>query len=147
MEETPFQNTPIQRLKVAILPLDLPCSGIVTHSHEILPNGTTNKKKPDGFFLKTRHGNKKCLLIKTFVVLRAVLLQRTCSSTWCSHLNTITTWRSSATFGIIPRTNNWISKVFMSSHKFRHFVRPSSVLHKCCTMSKTLFLCLPQITL
>jgi hypothetical protein len=63
MEETPFQNTPIQRLKVAILPLDLPCSGIVTHSHEILPSGTTHKKKPDGFFPKTRHGNKKIFIV------------------------------------------------------------------------------------
>jgi len=32
MEEMPSLNTPVQRLKVAILPLDLPCSGPVTHS-------------------------------------------------------------------------------------------------------------------
>ena len=30
--EMPFLNTPVQRLKVAILPMDLPCSGPVTHS-------------------------------------------------------------------------------------------------------------------
>jgi hypothetical protein len=36
MEEMPSLNMPVQRLKVAILPLDLPCSGPVTHSGEIL---------------------------------------------------------------------------------------------------------------
>jgi hypothetical protein len=50
MEEMPFQNTPILRLKVAIPPLDLACCGIVTHSGEILTTGTTHKKKPGGFF-------------------------------------------------------------------------------------------------
>jgi len=35
MEEMPSLNMPVQRLKVAILPLDLPCSGPVTHSGEI----------------------------------------------------------------------------------------------------------------
>jgi hypothetical protein len=41
MKKMPSLNTPVQRLKVAILPLDLPCSGPVTHSGEIL---TTGKK-------------------------------------------------------------------------------------------------------
>jgi hypothetical protein len=58
MEETPFQNILIQRLKVAVLPLDLACSGIVTHSGEILTTGTIPKKKSDGFFPKTKHGKK-----------------------------------------------------------------------------------------
>jgi len=40
-------NVPIQRLKVAILPLDLPCSGPVTHSGEILATGKSHRKKPD----------------------------------------------------------------------------------------------------
>ena len=40
-------NTPVQRLKVAILPLDLPCSGPVTHSGEILTTGKSHGKKPD----------------------------------------------------------------------------------------------------
>jgi hypothetical protein len=44
MEELPSPNTPVQRLKVAILPLDLPCSGPVTHSGDISVTG----KKPDG---------------------------------------------------------------------------------------------------
>ena len=35
MEEMPSLNMPVQMLKVAILPLDLPCSGSVTHSGEI----------------------------------------------------------------------------------------------------------------
>jgi hypothetical protein len=52
MEETPFKNTPIQGLKVAILPLDLVCSGFVTHSDEILTTGKTRKKKPEGLFPK-----------------------------------------------------------------------------------------------
>jgi len=36
MEEMSSLNMPVQRLKVAILPLDLPCSGPITHSVEIL---------------------------------------------------------------------------------------------------------------
>jgi len=35
MEEMPSLNMPVQRLKVAIPPLDLTCSGPVTHSGEI----------------------------------------------------------------------------------------------------------------
>jgi hypothetical protein len=35
----PSLNMPVQRLKVAILPLDLTCSGPVTHSGEILTTG------------------------------------------------------------------------------------------------------------
>ena len=38
----PSLNTPVQRLKVAILPLDLPCSGPVTHSGEILTTGKSH---------------------------------------------------------------------------------------------------------
>jgi len=47
MEEMPSLNMPVQRLKVAILPLDLPCSGPVTHSGEILTTGKSHGKKPD----------------------------------------------------------------------------------------------------
>jgi len=39
MEEMSSLNMPVQRLKVAILPLDLPCSGPVTNSGEILITG------------------------------------------------------------------------------------------------------------
>ena len=42
---------PLQRLKVAIPPLDLPCSGPVTHSGEVLTNGKSHGKKPDRFSL------------------------------------------------------------------------------------------------
>ena len=64
MEEMPSLNTPVQRLKVAILPLDLPCSGPVkvailpldlpcsgpvTHSVEILTTGKFHGKKPDRY--------------------------------------------------------------------------------------------------
>ena len=49
----PSLNMPVQRLKVAILPLDLPFSGPVTHSGEILTTGKSNGKKPDRFSLYT----------------------------------------------------------------------------------------------
>jgi len=46
MEEMPSLNMPVQRLKVAILPLDLPYSGPVTHPEEILTTGKSDGKKP-----------------------------------------------------------------------------------------------------
>ena len=49
---------PVQRLKVAILPLDLPCSGPVTHSGEILTTGKSHGKKPDRFSLKENFNPK-----------------------------------------------------------------------------------------
>ena len=51
MEEMPSLNTPVQRLKVAILPLDLPCSGPVTQSGENLTTGKSHGKKRDRFSL------------------------------------------------------------------------------------------------
>ena len=51
MEEMPSLIKPVQRLKVATLPLDLPCCGLVTHSGEILTNGKSHEKKPDCRFL------------------------------------------------------------------------------------------------
>ena len=47
MEEMPSPNMPVQRLKVAIPPLDLPRSGPVTFSREILTTGKSHGKKPD----------------------------------------------------------------------------------------------------
>ena len=41
----PSLNMPVQRLKVAILPLDLTSSGPVTHSGEILTTGKSHEKK------------------------------------------------------------------------------------------------------
>jgi hypothetical protein len=49
MEEMPSLSTPVQRLKVAILPLDLPCSGPVTHSGETVTTGKSHGKKMDRF--------------------------------------------------------------------------------------------------
>jgi len=49
MQEIPSLNKPVQRLKVATLPLDLPCSGPVTYSGEILTTGKSHGKKPDRF--------------------------------------------------------------------------------------------------
>ena len=40
-------------VKVAILPLDLPCSGPITHSGEILTTGKSHRKKPDRFSILT----------------------------------------------------------------------------------------------
>ena len=51
-EGMPSQNTTVRRLKIAVLPLDLPCSGLVTHSGEILNTGKSHKKRPDGLFAK-----------------------------------------------------------------------------------------------
>ena len=47
----PSLNMPVQRLKVATLPLHLPCSGPVTRSGEILTIGKSHGKKPDRYFL------------------------------------------------------------------------------------------------
>ena len=47
MEEMPSLNMRVQRLKLAIQPLNLPCSVPVTHSGEILTTGKSLGKKPD----------------------------------------------------------------------------------------------------
>jgi hypothetical protein len=47
MEEMPSLNTPVRRLKVAMLPLDLACPGPVTHSGEILTTSKIHGKKMD----------------------------------------------------------------------------------------------------
>jgi len=52
MEEMPSLNKAVQRLKVAILPLDLPCSGPITHSGEISTTGKSHGKKSDRFSRK-----------------------------------------------------------------------------------------------
>jgi len=57
MEEMPSLNKPAQRLKVAILPLDLSCSGPVTHSGEILTTDESHGKKPDRFSLNDNISN------------------------------------------------------------------------------------------
>jgi hypothetical protein len=47
----PSLNLPVQRLKVTILPHDVPCSGPVTHPGEIITTGKSHGKKPDRFSL------------------------------------------------------------------------------------------------
>ena len=64
MEEMPSLNMPVQRLKVAILPLDSPCSGPITHSGEILTTGKSHGKKPDRFSLNDDTDVKKVLRFK-----------------------------------------------------------------------------------
>ena len=44
-------NRPVQRLKISILPQDLPCSGPVTHSGEILTTGKSHGKQPFYFVI------------------------------------------------------------------------------------------------
>jgi hypothetical protein len=55
----PSLNLPVQRLKVPILPLDLPCSGPVNHSGEILTTGKSHRKKVDTFSLNDDTDVKK----------------------------------------------------------------------------------------
>jgi len=64
MEEMPSLYKPVQRLKVAILPLDLPCPGPVTHSGGILTTGKYHGKKPDRFSLNDEMVAKKVLRFK-----------------------------------------------------------------------------------
>ena len=47
----PSLNMTAQRLKVAILPWDLTCSGLITHSGEILTTGKSHERKSDRFSL------------------------------------------------------------------------------------------------
>jgi hypothetical protein len=51
MEVMPSQNMSVRRLKIVVLPLDLHCSGIVTHPGEILTTGKSHKKKLHGLYL------------------------------------------------------------------------------------------------
>ena len=51
MEEMASLDMPVHRLKFAILPLDLPRSGLVTHSGELLPPGKCHGMKPDRYYL------------------------------------------------------------------------------------------------
>jgi len=60
----PSQNMTVQRLKVAILPLDVPYSGPIIHSGEILTTGKSHGKKPDRFFLNHDTDFKKVLRFK-----------------------------------------------------------------------------------
>jgi hypothetical protein len=50
---------PLKRLNVTILPLDLPCSGPVTHSGEILTTDNSHGKKLDRFSLNDDTDVKK----------------------------------------------------------------------------------------
>jgi hypothetical protein len=61
MKEMLSQGIPVQRLKVAVILLDLPCYGLITNSGEILTTGQSHKKKPDGLFPKDNSEMKKVL--------------------------------------------------------------------------------------
>jgi len=60
----PSLNKLVQRLKVATLPLDLPCSGPITHSGEISTTSKSHGMKPDRFSLNDDTDVKKILLFK-----------------------------------------------------------------------------------
>ena len=64
MEKMPFQNMPVQRLKVAFLLLDLPWFGLITHSREIQTTDKSHKKKPDVLFPKDDLEMRKVLWFK-----------------------------------------------------------------------------------
>ena len=64
MQEMSSLNMPVQRLKVATLPLDVTCSGFVTHSGEILTTGNSHGKKPDRFSLNDEMDVEKVLGFK-----------------------------------------------------------------------------------
>jgi hypothetical protein len=51
MEETQSLNMPVHNLKVAILPLNLPCYGTVTNSGEISNIGNSHRMNPGRFSL------------------------------------------------------------------------------------------------
>jgi hypothetical protein len=59
MKKMPSLNMPVQRLEVAILSLDVVCSGPITHSGEILTTGKSHGKKPDEFSLNDDTDVKK----------------------------------------------------------------------------------------
>jgi hypothetical protein len=44
----PFQNKPVQKLKFAVLPPELPCFALVTHSGEILTTDKSHEMKSGG---------------------------------------------------------------------------------------------------
>jgi len=60
----PSLNKPVQRLKVATLPPDLPCSGPVTHSGEISTTGKSHGKKADRYSLNDDMDVEKILRFK-----------------------------------------------------------------------------------
>jgi hypothetical protein len=50
----PTLNTPVQRLKVVTLPLDLPCSGPVTHYGDIFNHWHISQKEAGQIFFKCK---------------------------------------------------------------------------------------------
>jgi len=53
VEQLQPQNTPVQMLKLAVLPLDLPCSGFVTLAGDILTTVKSYMKKSEGLWVVT----------------------------------------------------------------------------------------------
>jgi len=80
MEEMPSLNMPVQRLKVAILPLDLPCTGPVTNSGEILTTGKSHGKKPDRYKTNAQFAKE----LKIIPILEKLLEYK---RSWIQHVN------------------------------------------------------------
>jgi hypothetical protein len=55
---------PVQRLKVALLPLDELCSGNVNNSGEIIATAESHMKQPEGSFAKEDSEMKRALKFK-----------------------------------------------------------------------------------
>jgi hypothetical protein len=65
MEEI-SQNTPVQRIRVAILSLDLPCSGFVTRSGDISITDKSHKKR-DFWMCETATGQQVTQHIDSYI--------------------------------------------------------------------------------
>jgi hypothetical protein len=63
MEEMPSQITPVQRLKIAILPLALPCSGLVTPFRGNFNYWQVSQQEAEQILLRRRHSSEKGITI------------------------------------------------------------------------------------
>ena len=80
MEDMPSVNMPDQRLMVAVLPLDLPCSGPVTHSGEMLTTVMSHGKKTD----RLQNKCTNCKELKITPILDKLLEY---NRSWIQHVN------------------------------------------------------------
>jgi hypothetical protein len=69
MDEIPAHITTVHNLKMAILTLDLPCSGFVPNSGEILTTGKSHNKRPDGLFAKDDTEMKKVVQFIIIIII------------------------------------------------------------------------------
>ena len=106
---------PVQRLNVAILSLDLPCSGPVTHSGEILSTDKSHGKKPDKFSLLFT------LIHRTFLNIS--------STEWDLGLSQRSCWRLTSVMWHCVM--GWIVAEVLKEIKFDLSLRDPSYLRHC----------------